>query len=222
MIEYKMTQEEINMKRLLILLMAAMMLVACGDSEYKEYEKQRKEAEKNLKESESELERVKDVSKQIDKTSDSLKELQGELGAEEISVEGIHRVSNINLDEFIESFNGMAKDGDYEQFQRDGNENIVADGLLISVNEDGTVWGIVYPVQPTTFSVVATLLSIKSQSKDEEAESIDVFLDDFVNAMDGKEELYIDQLNIESMEINVSTINGEVFLFNVLGEEQLK
>ena len=69
------------MKRLLIILMATMLLVACGADN--EYEKQRKEAEKQLEESEAELERVKEVSKQIDETSDSLKELQKEVGIED-------------------------------------------------------------------------------------------------------------------------------------------
>lgn len=71
----------IFMKRLLIILLGAMLLVACGADN--EYEQQRKEAEKQLEESKAELEKVKEVSKQIDETSDLLKELQKEMGIEE-------------------------------------------------------------------------------------------------------------------------------------------
>ena len=73
------------MKRLLIIFMAAMFLVACGADN--EYEKQRKEAEKQLEESEAELERVKEVSKQIDETSDLIGEVQEEMGIEDDSVD---------------------------------------------------------------------------------------------------------------------------------------
>lgn len=191
------------MKRLLILLMAAMFLVACGN---KVGNKDKDVSQEELHESQENGEVIEN-----EKPADQ---------QEEVSGEGIHRVTNIDLDEFIESFNGMATDGGFEQFKRDGNESITADGLLISMNEDGTIWGIVQPIQPTAFSIVATLLSIKKQSNEEDAEKIDVFLDLFANAMDEKEEFFIDKVNIESMEINVSAINGEVLLFNVLGNEQ--
>ncbi len=194
----------IVLKRLLMLLIAtllAMVLVACGDVDEKTQAEPQEEKESNENDDVSEVEIPEDEMK-------------------EVSDEEIRRVANIDLDEFIETFNGMAEDGGFEKFERNGNESLTADGLLISVNEDGTVWGIVQPVEPTAFAVIATLYSIKGQSNDEDAEKIDVFLDNFSNAMDEKEELYIDELKIESMEINVSTINGDVFLFNVLGEEQ--
>lgn len=188
---------------LLMATMLAMVLVACGDTDKKTQAEPQEEKESNENDDVSKVERPEDEMK-------------------EVSDEGIRRVTNIDLDEFIETYNGMveSEDGGFEKFERHGNESLTADGLLISVNEDGTVWGIVQPVQPTAFAVIATLYSIKGQSNDEDAEKIDVFLDNFANAMDEKEELYIDELKIESMEINVSTINGDVFLFNVLGEEQ--
>jgi len=180
--------------------MGAMLLVGCGSKDAKDVK------------AEVETEVVPVVSEDVE--TDSLDE------QEQNEDESIHRVTNIDLDAFIEMYNGLVKSADKELFVRNGNESIVADGLLISMNDDGTVWGIVQPIQPTPLSVVSTLLAIKSQSNDEDSEKIDTLLEDFTNAMDDNEELFIETINIESMEISISTINGDVFMFNVLGDEQ--
>ena len=189
------------MKRLLIVAIGAMMLVACSSNS----------DEADVK-AEVEPEVVPVVSEEVE--ADSLDE------QEQNEDEGIHRVTNIDLDAFIESYNSLAEDAGIETFERDENDSIVADGLLISMNEDGTVWGIVQPTLGVPLSIVSTLLAIKSQSNNEDSEKIDALLEGFAKAIDDKEGLFIESINIESMEISLSTVNAEILLFHVLGDEQ--
>lgn len=93
------------MKRLLIILLGALLLTACGNGADKEYTDQLKEAEKNLEEAKEDLKRTEEISKQIDETSDLLKETLDQME----DADYIGDLSQDELNELFE-FNAMGLD----------------------------------------------------------------------------------------------------------------
>lgn len=127
--------------------------------------------------------------------------------------------TNIKLDDFIESYNSIAENADIESLERNGNETISADGLLVIMNENGTVKGVSQINDATPLTVTATVLAIKDQANKEDAEKIDVLLDGFVNALDDGEP-YKEEISIESMTISLTATDADFILFHALGDEQ--
>lgn len=179
------------MKRLLIILMAAILLVACGKKEVEEK-----------------------VLPEEDTSDIEVIEVESEESEEEVN-----GITNIDLDVFIESYNSIAIDAGNETFERNENEDIVADGLMISVNDDGTVQGIKQPTSAMPSVVIATLTAIKEQTNEEDAEKINVFLNAFGEALD-QGGLYSEEITIESMTIKIMATGPTFIVFEVIGNEQ--
>ncbi len=88
------------MKRLLFLLMAALLLAACGAD--KEYKQQLKEAEKRLEEAKEDTKRAEEISKQIDETNKMLTETAEQMGVDQ--TEDADYIEELSQDELNELF----------------------------------------------------------------------------------------------------------------------
>lgn len=133
--------------------------------------------------------------------------------------ESVYREMHINLEQFVTSYNDIVKDADLPQLELAGNESITAGGLAVSVNDNGTVWGILQPMGATPLSVTSVLEAISEQSSSEDAAKIDEYANRFMSSLDN-EELFVEELELESMTISTNASGSDFIMFSVLGEEK--
>lgn len=87
------------MKKVLIVALSLLVLVACGEDEY---DKQLREAKENLEKAKEDTERIEETSNQIDETSDLIEEAQKEMGIEE-DLEESEKLLETTLNELNEA-----------------------------------------------------------------------------------------------------------------------